>query len=268
VTKPTILSFTALPAHLPAAGGTVVLGAKVKNATRCRFSGQLTRSVACTNGQVKVIDKVGPNTIAGSRVLHIVLAVQGRGGTVRRSLTVTEAPKPKPITTTTPHLTTTTRSTTTTQPSTTTSGQSPTVCTGPCKFTFPQPDTDGFISAALNSVTQGVACPDPGFCDATGSQQIDDVNVTMCAGPSGAPNGTDPSNFSFALSDNTQAPSDSATFDSSVSTAFGNYGAIAPGQCVTGDIYFDATSGTQWTSLNFDYTAADFSSQLVYVWKA
>jgi hypothetical protein len=258
--KPAILTFTALPAHLPAKGGTVVLSATVRNATACRFIGQLTRQVSCAGGKVRVLDTVKPNVTTATRVLHVSLVAQGKGGTVSRSLTVTEAAQPKPTTTTSSRPTTT-------QPTTTTSAQPSNICTGPCKFSFPVADTDGFASVALNSLTQGVSCPDPGACDATGSQQIDDTNVTMCAGPSGAPNGTDPSNFSLALSDGTQASQDSVTFDSNVPTALGNYGAIAPGQCVTGDIYFDATSGTQWTSLNFAYTAADFSSQLVYVWR-
>jgi hypothetical protein len=121
----------------------------------------------------------------------------------------------------------------------------------------------------LNSVSQGVACPDPGICDATSSQQVDDVNATMCAGPAGVTDGSSAADhFSLALGDGTQAQEDSVTIDSSVPTAFGNYGAVAPNQCITGDIYFDAPTGVGWVSLNFAYDSADFSIQRVYVWNS
>ncbi|MHB1210529.1 MAG: hypothetical protein ACYC1I_12630 [Acidimicrobiales bacterium] len=121
----------------------------------------------------------------------------------------------------------------------------------------------------MNSVTQGVACPDIGWCDATVSQQIDDVNLTVCAGASGD---TDVAgqvyDFSLAIADGTQANTDFASFDSSVQTALGNYGAVAPNQCVTGDVYFDAPANVPWVSLNYSYTSADFTNQTVYAWKA
>lgn len=187
-----------------------------------------------------------------------------------------EAPKPPTTTTTTtsattttrPSTTTTARSTTTTTSSTTTAASS-TTCAGPCKFSFPEPDENGFVSVQLNSVTENVACPDPGACDATGAQQVVDVNVTLCAGPGGVNDGSgDIDNFALALSNGTQASQDSVTFDSNVPTAFGAYGALAGGQCLTGDMYYDAPSGVNWTSLNFAYTSSDLSTQQVYVWKA
>ena len=163
--------------------------------------------------------------------------------------------------------------TTTTVPPTTTTTTTPagpvTQCTGGCKFTFPSASLSGWVSVALNNVIQGVPCADPGVCDASATQQIDDANVTMCAGPSGVSDASSATaNFALALSGGTQAPSDSVTFDSSVPTAFGGYGAVAPSQCVTGDIYFDAPSGSQWSSLNYAYTSADYSTQTVYVWSA
>jgi hypothetical protein len=264
VPRPKVLAFTASPTHLAQPGGTVVLTVRTRNATTCAFSGQLTLKLGCTRGKVVIHDRVGANRTFATRVLKVWLVARGKGGsTPKRSVTITQAGRPKPPPTTT-------TSTTTTSTTTTTGTTTPaTECSGPCKFTFPSPDTLGFASVGLNSLAQGVPCPDPGYCDAASSQQVDDVNVTMCAGPSGANDaGLATDNFSLALSDGTQASLDSVTDDSSVATAFGNYGAVAPGQCVTGDVYFDATSGTQWSSLNFSYTAANFSSQVVYVWEA
>jgi hypothetical protein len=56
--------------------------------------------------------------------------------------------------------------------------------------------------------------------------------------------------------------------DSSVPAAFGNYGVLAPGQCVTGDLYFDAILGAQWLSLNYAYQSADGQTSTVYVWQS
>ena len=108
-----------------------------------------------------------------------------------------------------------------------------------------------------------------GGCDATPAQQLDDVNISVCAGQNGA---TDigfgvPGDLSLDLTNATQASQDDVTDDSSVPTAFGNYSTLAPGQCVTGDVYFDVTSGAQWQSLNFAYQPANFQDDsAVYVW--
>jgi hypothetical protein len=59
-----------------------------------------------------------------------------------------------------------------------------------------------------------------------------------------------------------------ARLDSSVATAWGTYGAVAPNQCLTGDMYFEGPTGVDWSSLNFAYTSADFSTQQVYVWNS
>ena len=219
--------------------------------------------MACACGKVRTVDTVKANTTGKARVVHVSLVATGPGGSVSRSVSFSEASAEKPITTTT------TTTTTTPAPTTTpTTSQQSNVCTGPCKFTFPSTDADSFISVTLNGLTQSVPCPDPGVCDATGNQQIDDANLTVCAGSSGASNGPDLGNFSLALSDGTQAAQDSISYDSSVPGAFGTYGAVAPNQCVTGDLYFDAALGTQWSSLNFAYTSAGFSTQSVYAWQA
>ncbi len=259
--KPAILSFTAAPAHVPASGGSVDLRAVVRNATSCRLAGQLTRAVGCASGRIAVVDDVGPNGTGKPRVLSVVLTVEGKGGIARRTLSFLEAAKRAP----TPATTTTTSPPTTT----TTAPPPPTTCAGPCRFVFPQSTLSGVVSVTLNALTQGVACPDPGVCDATSGQQIDDVNVTVCAGAMGDSDvSSQIGNFSLALSDGAQASNDSVSFDSSVLTAFGNYGAVAPNQCVTGDMYFDAPAASQWTSLNYSYTSANFNIQTVYSWSA
>ena len=260
-TKPVISSFTATPNHLSASGGTVVLSATVAHATSCRLTGQTVRPVACASGKVRTVDRVKANTTGATRVVRVSLVATGPGGTVSRSVSVSQVAAISQPTTTQP-------TTATTQPTPPTTAQQSNVCAGPCKFTFPSADADGFVSVTLNQIRQNVPCPDPGLCDATGNQQVDDANLTVCAGPSGASNGPDLGNFSLALSDGTQASQDSVSYDSSVPGAFGTYGAVAPGQCVTGDLYFDAALGTQWTSLNFAYTSADYSTQTVYAWQA
>ena len=258
---PVISSFTATPNHLSASGGTVVLSATVAHATSCRLTGQTVRPVACASGKVRTVDRVKANTTGATRVVRVSLVATGPGGTVSRSVSVSQVAAISQPTTTQP-------TTATTQPTPPTTAQQSNVCAGPCKFTFPSADADGFVSVTLNQIRQNVPCPDPGLCDATGNQQVDDANLTVCAGPSGASNGPDLGNFSLALSDGTQASQDSVSYDSSVPGAFGTYGAVAPGQCVTGDLYFDAALGTQWTSLNFAYTSADYSTQTVYAWQA
>jgi hypothetical protein len=198
------------------------------------------------------------------KVLNLTLVARNQYGTTKkRNVMLTEAA--------TPVVPTTVASTTTT-PLTTAAPAPSTQCTGPCKFTFPAVDFNGIMSIQLNAVTQGVPCPDnsdPYFdeCDASASQQLDDVNISVCAGSQGSLDVSGVTgDLSLDLTNATQASKDSVTNDSSVPTAFGNYGAVAPGQCITGDVYFDVTSGAQWQSLNYAYRSADFQSQTVYVW--
>lgn len=250
---PVVISLSAQPPQLPAQGGSVHLAARVVRAVTCTFGGgEKAITMRCENGASAAVIVVGPNPSAQSRVDRLWVLARGKGGARRRFIAVIQAAQKvaPPTTTTLPP-------------------NAATVCNGPCSFAFPQATSSGVISVAMNSVTQDVACPDPGFCDATVNQQIDDVSVTVCAGASGD---TDVAsaiyNFSLALADNTQATTDFVTFDSSVPTAFGNYGPVAPNQCVTGDVYFDAPLNVPWVSLNYSYTSANFSTQTVYAWKA
>lgn len=263
--KPHIVSVRATPRSVPAGGGVVHLLVLEKFATNCHLATaprlpSTPRTLRCAAGRIDPWVRVPKNTALHPRAVRFRVFAMGPGGKspVRVALVLQAAAKRAVATTTT------------TLPTTTTAAAPSTVCTGPCKFTFPGPSFSGWASVALNAVTQNVPCPDPSFgCDATSGQTITDANVTMCAGPVGVSDaGLATTDFSLALSDGTQASQDSVTDDSSVPTAFGNYGAVAPGQCVTGDIYFDTASGSQWTSLNFSYNSADLSTSAVYVWNA
>jgi hypothetical protein len=90
----------------------------------------------------------------------------------------------------------------------------------------------------------------------------------MCAGPDGVTlGGLAAAIFVLTLGDNSQAYLDSVTFDANVPTAFGTYGALGPGQCATGDVYFDVPSGLSWTSLSYAYFSASSQAQATYVWQ-
>ena len=252
---PAVIAFSVSPRRLAAAGGSVVLTVRVRNAATCRFGGERVLARRCVGGRAAVRELVPPNHSATVHRIRFWAMARGRGGvTPRRFLVVIEAGMrvPPPVTTVP----------TTTQPS-----KPSTTCAGDCKFTFPQPTLSGVVSVAVNSVTTGVACPDPGLCDASSSQQIADVSFTACAGSSGDSDiASQVGDLALTLSDGSQAPLDSVTFDNSVPTAFGGYGAVAPNQCLTGDAYFDVSGGATWTSLNYSYTSADFTTQTVYVW--
>lgn len=271
--KPAIAAFSAKPARLPAGGGIITLTARVRNAATCTFGyGGTAVTVSCRTGHATVRDTVGANRTARARTFGLWLVARGHGiATPRRFVRVVQpklvaraATHPSAPVNTLPPITGTTL-----PPTATTTPASATRCSGPCTFSFPGVDDSGFSTVTLNSVGQGSACPDAGFCDASADQQIDDVNVTMCAGSSGVSDASSELGaFALALTDNSQASQDSVSFDSSVPNAWGNYGAVAPGQCVTGDVYFDAPAGSAWSSLNFSYSAAASLSQAVYVWDA
>ena len=253
-TAPVVQSLVAQPSRLPAQGGSVHLVANVARSMTCTFGGgEKTIMVICENGVGAAAIAVRPNPSIQSRVDRLWVLAHGKGGVSRRFVAVFQAGRQvSPPTTTT-----------------TLPPRVATVCSGPCSFVFPQATPSGVVSVAMNSVSQGVSCSDPGFCTATASQQIDDVNVTLCAGASGI---TDAAgqiyNFSLALSNGAQASTDVVTFVGSVPSALGNDGAVAPNQCVTGDTYLDAPIGVSWVSLNYSYTSADYSTQTVYAWKA
>ncbi|HUC13414.1 MAG TPA: hypothetical protein VMS00_03085 [Acidimicrobiales bacterium] len=261
LSKPTVVSFKAAPSHLSAAGGTVVLTAKVQGATTCTFGGHGTVTVSCSGGSAKVKDKIAANGSVKSKTLHLTLLVKGKGGTApKRSIKVTEAGKPA-----TP--------TTTVAPTSTTSANSATTCVGPCTFTFSAgPDYNGFVSVELNNVTQGVQCPNSqnGGCAATSAQQIDQANITMCAGGGGVNAVKNAlTNFTLTAASGATASLDPVSSSATVSTAFGNFSTLAANLCDTGNLWFDLTANTQWNTLTFKYTAdANFSDIVLYSWNA
>ena len=86
--KPTILSATATPQALPSSGGTVVLSARVKNATRCMLGG---KAVACASGNASTNMTVTANSSQASRTIRYVVSAIGTGGSVQRTVSVVEA---------------------------------------------------------------------------------------------------------------------------------------------------------------------------------
>jgi hypothetical protein len=257
LSKPTVVSFKATPAHLSAAGGTVTLTAKVSGATSCVFGGHGTVTVSCTSGSAKVKDKIAANGTTKSKTIHLTLVVKGKGGTApKKSIKITEAGLP-PTTTTTA------------APVPTTSANTSTTCTGSCTFTFPAPDYNGFVSVELNNVTPDVQCPNSqnGGCAATSAQQIDQVNITMCAGQGpvdGVSKGI--TDFTLTTASGATASLDPVSSSPTVSTAFGNFSTLAPGLCDTGNLWFDLTANTEWSSLTFNYTSDTFSVKQTYTW--
>lgn len=259
---PTIVYFRVTPNHVLSTGGIVRVTAKVKRATTCTFSGDGVLTMQCKGGSAEANVTVAPNRLAKLKIFTLsFVARNGYGAAHKRSVLLTEAAALLPPPTTVPP--TTVPVPTSTQPVT--------QCTGPCKFTFPTSDYGGILSIQLMAITQGVPCPDDnpfGGCNAVAGQQIDDVNLSVCAGSEGA---TDigfgvPDDLSLDLNNATQASQDDVTDDSSVPTAFGNYAILAPGQCVTGDIFYDVTEGAQWQSLNYSYQSG--ITQTVYVWNS
>jgi hypothetical protein len=259
LSKPTIVSFKAAPAHLGAAGGTVVLTAKVHGATTCTFGGHGTVSVSCSSGSAKVKDKIAANTSAKAKTLALTLLAKGAGGTAKHTVKVTEAAAVVTPPTTAPPL-----------PPTTTADTA-TSCVGSCTFTFPTADYNDFTSVEFNGITQGVQCPNAqnGGCAATAAQQIDQVSITMCAGASGVvgvPKAI--TDFTLEAASGATASLDPVSSSATVSTAFGNFSTLAAGLCDTGNLWFDLTANTQWDSLSFNYTSDSFTIKQTYSWSA
>jgi hypothetical protein len=264
LSKPTVVSFKAAPSHLSAGGGLVTLTAKVTGATTCTFGGHGTSTVSCTSGSAKIKDKLGPNKTTKTRTIVLTLSVKGKGGTAKASVKVTESPKGSTSTTTPP---------TTAAPTTTTSANTATTCVGPCTFTFSAgPDYNDFVSVELNSVTQAVQCPNSqnGGCAATSAQQIDQVNITMCAGGGGVTGVSRAiTNFTLTAASGATATLDPVSSNPNVSTAFGNNSTLAAGLCDTGNLWFDLTANTEWQTLTYKYTAdTNFSDVVLYSWNA
>lgn len=97
---PSVTSFQASPASLPASGGSVKLAAKVKHASTCTFGSTpalhgLPVKVSCSSGQASRTVKVPANTSAASVRYSFTLTVKGPGGTAKAkpaTVMVREAP--------------------------------------------------------------------------------------------------------------------------------------------------------------------------------
>jgi hypothetical protein len=152
--------------------------------------------------------------------------------------------------------------TTTTQPS------NGSLCVGSpqrCMLVFSAPDLWDVAALTVGSVLLNIACPDPGVCDQPAGDQLDAVLVAMSVGSSGmAKPGVEASNFALVLSDGSQAHQDSITFDDTVQYALGGLGFEGPNTSFGAVIFFDAPSGSNWTSVNFKYVSSEGNSQ-VYV---
>jgi hypothetical protein len=93
--KPAILSLTATPQTLPSSGGTVVLSARVKNASRCTLGG---KAVACASGSASTSFLVAANTSQADRAIrYVVSAVGAKSASVQRTVSVVEAAFISPV---------------------------------------------------------------------------------------------------------------------------------------------------------------------------
>ena len=239
----------------------MVLRARVAHALHCTLSGGAKGSLASRHGRLLARRRFGPDRSGRPERIRVVLTVRGaKGATATRSVTVTEAGARAPVTTSS---TTTAPTTTTVPPSTTTtlasgSGQGPYTsnqCNLPCTFQFSQPAPTGLDAVGVTALATDVFCPDLARCLTVPHEQLDDISVTECAGPTGvADAGTTAQGFGLSLlyqDDGWQL--DPVTYDKTVANALGNYGAIAPGQCITGDVYIDASSDPLY---GVDFTAS------------
>lgn len=77
--KPEVLSFVAVPDHVPQAGGTVVLTIRARNATTCSLGGQLTVDLGCTTNKLVVYDKIATSPTDAPGLPWVWLVVRGRG---------------------------------------------------------------------------------------------------------------------------------------------------------------------------------------------
>jgi len=101
-----IVSVSASPGRMPAAGGAVVVTVRVKNALTCTFSGQRAAfasvsagpSVPCGSGHASARLAIGENTHYADATIHLyVRARDAAGHTVQRSTTVVESAAPQPL---------------------------------------------------------------------------------------------------------------------------------------------------------------------------
>jgi hypothetical protein len=239
--------------HLTPNGGTIKWAVAVHNAKRCTWSSSpkvagFNGTVTCTIGRVIRPATFRANTSTEARDYTLTVVIRGVTTTVRH-LKVIEAWGAR-------------STTTTTQPS------NGSLCVGSpqkCILVLPAPDLWDVTALTVGSVLLNIACPDPGVCDQPAGDQLDAVLVAMSVGSSGmAEPGLEMGNFALVLSDGSQAPRDSITCDNSVEYALCGLGPEGPNTSFGAVIFFDAPSGSNWTSVNFRYVSSDGNSQ-VYV---
>src|ERR1019366_7740166 len=109
VTKARVSLFTASPATLPAAGGTVHLLAVVQSAATCRFSSAKTlkplpATKSCTSGDASITVRLPKNTTSSARTYRFTLYAKGSaGGSSAGPVAVVESAAPTaPLITTQP----------------------------------------------------------------------------------------------------------------------------------------------------------------------
>ena len=94
IPKPVILSASATPQTLPSSGGTVLLSARVTNATRCTLAG---KTVACASGSASTSITVAANSSQAPRTIRYVVSAIGKAATVQRTVSVVEAAFISPV---------------------------------------------------------------------------------------------------------------------------------------------------------------------------
>ncbi len=154
--RPRVLLFSATPAMLPAAGGTVKLSALVAGASECRFGaavrvGTLPAARRCGAGSASVTVRVEPNTGTAAATYSFTLKVYGKHGKLVAPHAVVQvaglAVTPKPDTTTAPG------SSTGASPA---ASAPPHVTSSPTDFSTPFGTTATFNAAASGNPVPGV----------------------------------------------------------------------------------------------------------------
>jgi hypothetical protein len=225
---------------LRATGGSLTFRAVVRNAKLCTWSsrptiGGFSKTVACTRGAVARSASFQANSSTSVRSYVVTLSVRGQSTTIDR-WTVTQAGQPLPPTTI---------------PSPSATGPTPCIV-GMCSLTFSGPDVFGATGAAVESVKQNVANPDPTLNPTPAGDQLDEMTVGMESGPTGMSDpGVETYSFALALEGGTQGHVDLLTYDASIPNVFGIYGPVAPNSPLTASIYYDVPTGVTWTSVNF-----------------
>jgi len=239
-----------------ASGGSVRFASTVRNANTCAWSTNpkiagFATTVKCTTGTVARTARFRANTSSTATSYEVTLLVRGKITTVNR-WKVTQVGESAPTTTTTinfPETTTTT----------VISGQ---CVVGTCRLNFSSPDVDDATAVTVVGVIQNVHCPDPGMCELIPGLQLDAVTVLVDTGPTGMDPGLEALDFSLPLVGGGHGTLDAVTYVSTVPFAMGGLGTQAPNSSFTATIYFDAPSGSNWSSVNYKF---DFANIYAFV---